>query len=94
MLFLMIFCFGAGIYVNTAAGASFLVTFLTYISPMRYSTELLMRRILAGKMGGDYVLDIFGFDWGSSTCIMMLMEWTLFYFVVGWLVLVWKTRQI
>ena len=54
MLFLMIFCFGAGIYVNTAAGASFLVTFLTYISPLRYSTELLMRRILAGKMGGDY----------------------------------------
>ena len=94
MLGIMMFSFGAGIYVNTATGANVVVLILSYISPMRYSCELLMRRILTGKMGGDYVLDIFGFDWGSDYCIWILLEWTLFYFVVGWLVLVWKTRQI
>ena len=94
MLSIMIFCYGAGIYVNTGPSASIVTKVLSYISPMRYSSELLMRRILAGKVGGDQVLEAFGFEWGSDFCMMMLLVWTVLYFITGWIVLVWKTRKI
>ena len=94
MLSIMVFCYGAGIYANTAAGANLVVQILSYISPIRYSCELLLRRVLAGKLGGEQVLEAFGFEWGSDHCMMMLVLWTLFCFIIGWIVIVWKTRQI
>ena len=57
MLFLIMFSFGAGFYANTGAGQNFVVQLISYISPMRYSTELIMSRVVAGKPGGEVVLD-------------------------------------
>ena len=94
MLSIMFFCYGAGIYVNMATGANAVVRTLSYISPIRYSCELLLRRVVAGKLGGEKVLEAFGFEWGSDYCMMMLMLWTLLCFITGWIVIVWKTRQI
>ena len=42
----MIFSFGGGMYANTGENANPLIKAITFISPIRYSTELLMRRIL------------------------------------------------
>lgn len=93
MLFLIMFSFGAGFYANTGAQANFVVQAITYISPMRYSTELLMRRVVAGKPGGDAVLDALGFTWGSTTCVMLLIGFIFACFIAGWAVLLWKTRE-
>ena len=57
MLFLIMFSFGAGFYANTGSGQNIVVQLISYISPMRYSTELLMSRVVAGKPGGEIVLD-------------------------------------
>ena len=57
MLFLIMFSFGAGFYANTGSGQNIVVQMISYISPMRYSTELLMSRVVAGKPGGEVVLD-------------------------------------
>ena len=56
-LMIQIFTFGAGFYANTGTGMNFLVRIITYVSPMRYTSELLMRRVLEGKRGGDQVLE-------------------------------------
>ena len=37
---------GAGFLVNTGEGANFIIKFLSWISPVKYATEILMRRIL------------------------------------------------
>ena len=93
MLFLIMFSFGAGFYANTGSGQNFVVAFISYISPMRYSTELLMSRLLAGKPGGDAVLEILGFTWGGPTCVMLLIGFILTTFLFGYGVLMWKTRD-
>ena len=49
LICLYIFSFGGGFYANTGTNENFFVTALTYISPIRFSTELLMRRVLAGR---------------------------------------------
>lgn len=92
-LFLIMFSFGAGFYANTGSSANFVVKFISYISPMRYSTELLMSRVVAGKPGGDAVMDALGLTWGTQTCIMLLIGFILVCFVAGWIVLLWKTRE-
>lgn len=48
MIFIMI-SFGGGIYVNTGSSANFFVLILSWTSPLHYSVELLMRRMLEGK---------------------------------------------
>ena len=93
MLFLIMFNFGAGFYANTGSGSNFIVSFISYISPLRYSTELLLSRVVAGKPGGVDVLDHLGFTWGTSTCILLLINFTVVCFLVGWISLLWKTRD-
>lgn len=93
MLFLMMFSFGAGFYANTGQDQNLTVQLISYISPMRYSTELLMTRALAGKPGADFVLDYLGFTWGSGVCLTLLILFILVCFTVGWITLLWKTRN-
>ena len=93
MLFLIIYSFGAGIYANTGDGMNFLVRFIHYVSPLRYSTELLVSRVLTEKAGGEFVLEKFGYTWGNVTCIMLLISWAFACFLVGWISLLWRTRN-
>ena len=93
MLFLIMFSFGAGFYANTGSGQNIVVQLISYISPLRYSAELLMSRIVAEKPGGEVVLDYLGFTWGDTQCVMLLIGFTFACFVGGWLVLLWKTRE-
>ena len=52
MLALIVFSFGGGFYANTGDGQNYIVQLISYVSPIRYSTELLLRRVVAGKQGG------------------------------------------
>jgi ABC-type uncharacterized transport system permease subunit len=40
---------GAGLYANLGSQTNPLVTFITWISPMRYGTEVVFRRAIAGE---------------------------------------------
>lgn len=46
LLCAMMFSFGGGMYANTGKNANPIIKVISYISPIRYSSELLMRRIL------------------------------------------------
>jgi len=46
---IMILSFGGGFYANTGTGASLLVQLISWVSPIKYSTELLLRRFFQGK---------------------------------------------
>ena len=92
-LFLIMFTFGAGVFANTGDSANFIVKILTYISPMRYSTELLFRKIIAEKEGGELVLAHLGYTWGNSTCFLLLITWIIVCFFVGWISLLYRTRN-
>ena len=93
MLFLIMFSFGGGFYANTGDQVNFVVQIITYISPMRYTTELLLNRVLAGKQGGDFLLELLGFTWGNSLCVMLLLNFIFVCFAGGWLILLYKTRH-
>lgn len=65
LLFAMILSFGGGMYANTGSDANPLIRGLTYISPIRFAAELLLRAVLKEKgIGGDMVLHYFGYTWG------------------------------
>lgn len=42
---IILFSFGAGLYANTGTSANILVRLISWISPLHYSTELLLRRL-------------------------------------------------
>lgn len=46
LLFAMLFSFGGGMYANTGDNANYLIRAISYVSPIRFSSELLMRRIM------------------------------------------------
>ena len=94
LLFLILFCFGAGFYANTGEGSNPVVLFISYISPLRYTTELLMQRIVGNKVGGELILNRLGFTWGDGTCLSLLLMFTILCFIVGWLSLLLKSRRI
>lgn len=93
ILFIIMFSFGAGLFANTGQGVNFVVQMITYISPMRYCTELLTSRVLEDKPGGEYVMELFGFTWGQGSCITLLIFFAIVCFFGGWLSLLWKTRD-
>ena len=92
-LFIIAATFGAGFFANTGEGANFVVEMLTYVSPLRYSTELFNRKVYEGKRGGDIVLERFGFTWGRDTCLLMLQLWCVTVFFIGLISIRWKTRN-
>lgn len=94
MVFIMI-SFGGGIYVNTGSGANFLVKFISWISPLHYSVELLMRRMFEGKNEEftEYALTTLGFTDGISMCVFMLVIFYFVYVAIGIAAVHWLAKQ-
>ena len=93
-LSIIFFSFGAGVYANTGEGMSLPVEMITYISPLRYATEMLFRIIGAEKEAADQVRESLGYTWGNTVCLSALFGFIFVCFVAGWLSLLWKTREI
>ena len=93
LLFLILFSFGGGFYANTGDGQNIFVKIISYISPMRYTSEMLMSRILDGKMGKDQVLTAFGYTWGDANCVILLLSFTFACFMIGWITIVAKSSH-
>ena len=49
LLFGMLFSLGGGMYANTGESSNIFIKLIGLVSPMRYSSELLLRRILIEK---------------------------------------------
>jgi hypothetical protein len=48
-MIIILFSFGAGMYANTGKSANILVKLMSWLSPLHYSCELLLRRLFDGK---------------------------------------------
>lgn len=94
LLFAMIFSFGGGMYANTGAGANPLIRAISYVSPIRYGSELLFQEILKGKAGANAVLEYLGYTWGATTCFLALLGFTMFCLLAGWGILTFKYRNV
>ena len=91
ILFLILFTFGGGLYVNTGEGMNLFVALISALSPMRYSSELLLRQILKEKSGAFFMLESLGFTWGNTACVQRLLLFSFTCFIVGWISLVLRT---
>lgn len=49
LMFAMFFSFGGGMYANTGMHSNYLIRAISYISPIRFSSELLLRSIMRRK---------------------------------------------
>lgn len=89
----IIFNMGAGLLANV--NSNNIVKFLGWISPQHYEIELLMRRLLDGriKIINKEVLTYLGYEYGTDTCYYILIGMFVFYTLVGWLVLVLRARS-
>jgi hypothetical protein len=90
-LFVILFNFGSGCFTNLTT-ANWLVTFLGYISPFRYSTELVLRFLLDQKDFGEQTLEFFGYTYGEKICFIVLVGETLLFFLTAWITLVIKSK--
>jgi hypothetical protein len=84
-MIIIIFTFGGGLYVNTGAGANILVRVISWISPLKYGCEMLLRKFLEGKpeIWVDHVLDDLGFTKGYAACVFILLTFYLLYLILG-----------
>jgi len=92
-LICIVFFMGAGLLANVNSG--YLVRFLGWISPQHYEIELLMRRLLDGrnKLLNREVLTFLGYEYGTDTCYYILIGMIVGYTLIGWLVLVLRSRD-
>ena len=54
-LLIILISMGSGMLVNTGSSASFVIKFITWISPIHYSCDLLMYRLLDGRK--EYIVE-------------------------------------
>ena len=88
--------FGAGCFANTGKGANIVIRFISWISPVRYATEMTMRRVVKGEPEWfeDATLNYLGYDYGYLTCLVVLVGMTIFFFLFGWMVMLIKLRNV
>ena len=89
----IVFDMGAGVFTNLKT-ANFLVKFLSYISPLNYANQLMMRYMLDESSYQEIALDFYHYNYEESTCYAMLFSFIVIYFLIGWTVLYIKSRQI
>ena len=78
----------AGDFANTGPNSSWLVHYLSFISPARYTCELAMRRELTGepKFWQTVILDYLGYTWGYKRCYLFMVGYIIFVFLLGWII--------
>ena len=60
-LFITLFCLGGGCFANTGENANLFVKALAHVSPIRYGSELILRRLTDGRMVQEQILELFGY---------------------------------
>ena len=88
------FGFGGGILINTGSGASWIVKLISYISPLRYASEIILRRLTEYRTVQEDILEYYGYTYGLGWCFGLMIAFTVFCFFLGWFILVMKNRNL
>lgn len=72
-------------YANTGTSANIIVKLMSWLSPLHYSCELLLRRLFEGKNKEftDKVLINLGYTNGVEICVYTLITFYIVYLVIG-----------
>jgi hypothetical protein len=91
-VFVILFSLGGGLLINV--NSSFVAKFLGWVSPFKYGSELILRRLLDGQNSdaSDEVLNFLGYQVGSATCIWTLIMMYLGCIGVGLVALVFRAK--
>mmetsp|Transcript_76064 Transcript_76064/g.105143 ORF Transcript_76064/g.105143 Transcript_76064/m.105143 type:complete len:173 (+) Transcript_76064:1544-2062(+) len=93
--FIILFNFGAGVFVNGSSGNSnIVVSFLCKISPMFYTCQLLFDQVLDGTVFKSEIMNFYGYTYLNSTCYLFLIGWIILFFLLGWLAIFVKHRHL
>jgi hypothetical protein len=91
-----LFGMGAGIVVHTGgdqtAGFMWFNHGLMYLSPWRYGCELVLRCMLSDVKHGELLLENLSYTFGSKVCALALAGYALLYMLIGWAVLLYRSR--
>ena len=81
-----------GVYVNLKT-APWYIKFLGFISPFRYSCELLMRILLAGLSYKDSICD--NYDWTyKEKGVFISIFFVVLFFLMSWAGIILKAREL
>ena len=92
LLLIVSFTLGAGKFVNLT-NKSVIIKLFTLISPMKYSTELMLRTVVSGREDQErFLLNIFGLNDGQRYSEYMLLSFSVVFFMIGWAIMLYKAR--
>lgn len=89
---IMLFTLGGGLFANI--NSSFVAEFLGWVSPLKYGSELILRRLLDGQNldASDEVLSVIGYTAGGATCVWILIMMYIGCVSVGLVALVFRAK--
>lgn len=90
---IIIMNFGSGLFINNKT-KNVIVRALQWISPFRYGSEAMMRSFLKTKEHVDMVFKQYKFDLGTDTCILACGGFLVLFFILSWLSVLYKSRQL
>ena len=100
-ILIIAFFMSSGVFVNVSKDhlggpGDYFVYYMQYISPTRYGCELMMRKELDGrnKQISNIILNFLGYNWLEWKCYSFCVLYYIFMFLVGWLVLLWRSRKL
>ena len=83
--------FGGGTFANLGSGANWFVKLIGYVSPFRYSIELLLRCMLKGLWYLDQVCEFYEYTY-KAKCVWICLGFALFFSVTSYLATIIKSR--
>lgn len=94
LILILMFALGAGKFINLR-NKSWILKFLSFISPMKYGTELILRVVLKGRNDeAMFLLNHLGLNEGQWHCEKMILLFSILFFMIGWAVMVYKARYL
>jgi len=92
-VYVMLATLGAGQFVNIG-NQTLAVKIISSLSPLRYSVERNFRRIIKGQKFEAILTEMFGFRHGDRESLHTLIWFAVTFFVVGWILLVYRARRL
>lgn len=86
------FSMGAGAFINLESSP--VARFFSYISPVRCSAELIMRRICSEKEYAEFILWFYDYEYGDAKCFTILIIMVVAYFLLSWIITAYKAKYI
>lgn len=93
IVYMMVSSLGAGQFVNLGNSGT-LVKIIAGVSPVRYGVERIFRRLVSQSAFEYPLLQFFGFVQGDYVCAKTLATMAVTFWVVGWMMMIYKSNRI